>query len=269
MQTTLLRSGSGGNATLFASTRARVLVDAGLSPRALGRELAALFADEERPALSAIVITHAHRDHVGHAGRIAKMWGVPVYLSEATARHVRLEGGVETRTFHPRSAFEIGDLIVTPLPLPHDAAQVSLVFDDGDHRVGLATDLGEVPPALCDHFAGCETLLLESNHDPDLLAQGPYPAFLKDRIASARGHLSNVQTHALLRALPACVRTIALLHLSETNNTPALARTLAEDALAGRDVALHVAEPQLPLTLPRRPSARPHLSPPRQLSLFG
>lgn len=252
MHVTVTRSGSAGNATLFASGNTRVLVDAGISPKALRQRLQALDATDEVGWLSAIVVTHAHRDHVGHAGRIAKQRGIPVYLSEATNRHVRLEGGVETRIFHPKGPFVIGAFEIAPLPLPHDAAQVALTFDDGARRVGLATDLGQVPGALPGHFARCDAILLESNHDEEMLRSGPYPDFLKRRIASARGHLSNVQTAELLRALPSAVRTVVLMHLSEKNNRPDLARACAEDALRGRDVALFVASQDDQLLVPRR-----------------
>lgn len=271
MQVTVLRSGSSGNATLFSSRRTRVLVDAGIPPTALARELAAADLVEACP-LTAIIVTHAHRDHVGHASRIAQKRGIPVYLSEATARHVRMETGVETRIFHPREPFVIGDLSVAPLPLPHDAAQVALRFDDGGRRVAIATDLGQVPGALLGHLAGCDAVLLESNHDEDLLRLGPYPEFLKRRISSARGHLSNAQTGELLRVLPETVRTVVLLHLSETNNRPDLAVASAEDALRGKDVALHVARQNGALAVPQRAA---HVATPRvprgplQLSLFG
>lgn len=278
MQVTVLRSGSAGNATLVATRQTRILVDAGLSPKALVLKLRALDAIEpsskDEGRLSAIVVTHAHRDHVGHASRIAQKRGIPVYLSEATARHVRLEAGVETRIFHPKEPFAVGDLLVAPLPLPHDAAQVALTFDDGRRRVGLATDLGQVPGALLGHFDRCDAVLLESNHDEALLRDGPYPDFLKRRIASARGHLSNVQTHELLRALPSHVRTVVLLHLSETNNRPEIARATAEDALAGRDVQLFVASQDESLIVPERAPLRPPtLAPgprarPVQLALF-
>jgi phosphoribosyl 1,2-cyclic phosphodiesterase len=282
---TVLRSGSKGNATLFTSGSTRILVDAGISPRALTKRLKELDG-KEGGTLTAVVVTHAHRDHVGHASRIAQLRGIPVWLSEATARHVSMETGVETRVFHPRTPFVIGGLTLAPLPLPHDAAQVAFRIDNGHRSAALATDLGEVPKALLPHFEGCGVVLLESNHDTDMLARGPYPPFLKDRIASARGHLSNVQTAEVLAQLPASVRAVVLLHLSETNNEPSLAEATAKDALAARQRAsalsfsteLHLAEQDalLRLDVPARPlapapaqlvarAARPV---PRQLSLF-
>jgi phosphoribosyl 1,2-cyclic phosphodiesterase len=248
MQVTVLRSGSKGNATLFSSRGTRVLVDAGVGPRTLMRKLRELDPHDEKGALDAIVITHAHADHVGQASALAKARGIPVYLSEATARHVRLDGRVQIRHYQPREPFRIGALALSPLPLPHDAAQVSFTVDDGARKVALATDLGEPPPGLLDHFRGCDAVLIESNHDVDLLESGPYPDYLKRRILSAKGHLSNAQTHALLRALPRSVRHVVLLHLSATNNRPDLARECARDALSGRDVALSVADQESSLS---------------------
>lgn len=280
LRVTVLRSGSKGNAALFTSGETRILVDAGISPRALTKRLRELDG-EEGGALSAVVVTHAHRDHVGHASRIAKLRGIPVWLSEATARHVSMEAGVDTRVFHPRTPFVIEGLTLSPLPLPHDAAQVALRVDDGERSCALATDLGEAPKALVPHFEGCGVVLLESNHDADMLSRGPYPPFLKDRIGSARGHLSNVQAAEVLAQLPASVRAVVLMHLSETNNLPGIAEATARAALDARDrrlcapgaTRLHVAEQEemLSIEVPKRasPPRSTELRPaPRQLSLF-
>jgi phosphoribosyl 1,2-cyclic phosphodiesterase len=243
----ILASGSAGNATLFESRRTRILVDAGIGPRNLARKLRETGAGG---LPTGIVITHAHGDHVGECARLADKFDIPVYASESTARTARLGDRSRVRVFGARAAFQIGAFVVTPCPLPHDAAQVSLVFDDGSARAGLATDLGEVPPSLPDHLADCDVLLIESNHDAEMLATGPYPAFLKKRIASARGHLSNHQTHGLLRRLGPRTRTVVLMHLSETNNTPAIALEVASDALSRRPVRLLAARQDEALSIP-------------------
>jgi phosphoribosyl 1,2-cyclic phosphodiesterase len=230
----ILASGSRGNATLFSAGGTSVLVDAGVGPRTLARKLGEIGADLPE----AIVITHAHQDHVGHCLKLSKRFKIPIYASEATARCEALHGREQVRVYDAREPFTIGALTVAPTPLPHDAAQVALTFTHGEHKAGLATDLGEVPPGLLAHLAGCQVLLLESNHDAELLEKGPYPAFLKRRIASAKGHLSNAQTHALLRGLPRETSTVVLMHLSETNNLPELALSSALDALSGRRVHL-------------------------------
>jgi phosphoribosyl 1,2-cyclic phosphodiesterase len=171
-----------------------------------------------------------------------------------------LSESIEHRIFGPRDPFAVGAFAIEPLPIPHDAAQVSLRLDDGEATCALATDLGEVTPQLAEHVADVDVLLLESNHDEDMLARGPYPPFLKRRIAGASGHLSNAQSHELLRRVGPRTATVALMHLSRTNNLAELARELAADALAqaGSGARLHVAPPRGPLVLEAspRPQAR-------------
>lgn len=236
MRVTVLSSGSDGNATLFEACGTRVLVDAGIAPRTLDTKLRELGGTTH---LDGIVVTHAHQDHVGNARRLGKR-GIPVYMSEATARHVDLGNHVQVKTYSAREPFAVGRMVVSPTPLPHDAAQVALVVEGGGKRAAIATDLGEVPPSLVEHLAGVETLLIEANHDPAMVEAGPYPGFLKRRVLSARGHLSNAQTAELLRKIPRSVRTVILVHLSRTNNRETLAREIAADALP-RGVALLVA----------------------------
>lgn len=243
-------SGSSGNATVFSAKGTRVMVDAGVAPRTLARKMREASMEG---ALDAIVVTHAHGDHVGHSLSYAKRLGVPVYMSEATARATRNHDALR---FNARQGFAIGALELTPTPLPHDAAQVALVVSDGTHRAAIATDLGEVPPALPELLSDCDVLLLESNHDPDMLWRGPYPEHLKRRIASARGHISNEQCGELLRALPDRAHTVVLLHLSRTNNRPEAALSIAREALAGRHTHLHAARQDESLVI-HAGSARP------------
>lgn len=259
MRITVLASGSAGNATLVESAGTRLLVDAGIGVRTLARRL------RETGTLDlpqAIVVTHAHGDHVSHCARLARRLRAPVFATQAAERGADLGAGV-TR-MPSRGAFRVGGIVVHTCPVPHDAAQVALVFDDGRHRAALATDLGEVTGALFDHVADCDALLLESNHDAALLERGPYPETLKRRIASARGHLSNAQACALLRRLGPSLRQVVLMHLSETNNRPELARAAARDALVRRDVKLVVAHQKHPLVLELGGPARG-----RQLTLPG
>jgi phosphoribosyl 1,2-cyclic phosphodiesterase len=276
VRVTVLASGSGGNATLFEAGGTRILVDAGIGLRELLARL-----PPERPGggvppspLDAIVLTHEHQDHFGQCLRLAKKIHVPIYASEATARIDPLHGREKVKVFGMREPFAVGSLTVSPLPLPHDAAQVALVVEGGGRRAAIVTDLGEVPPGLVGHLRGCHVVLLESNHDPEMLRTGHYPAFLKRRIASAKGHLSNQQTHALLRELPVETHTVVLMHLSKTNNRPDLAREVASDALAGR-AWLHVAAPRETLVVnawadppPTAGSARGARAG-EQLGLFG
>jgi phosphoribosyl 1,2-cyclic phosphodiesterase len=232
MRVLTLASGSRGNATIVESRSTRILVDAGLSLRAMKKRL----AEDQR--LDAVVVTHAHSDHVGHSRRIAAAYGVPLYMSESTARHTRYD---EATIFSPREPFAIGALTITPLPLPHDAAQVALTFEDGVHKAALCTDLGEVPPALPELLSGADLLLLEANHDLQMLRDGPYPRDVKRRIASAGGHLSNAQTAALLKDIGPSLGRVVLMHLSEVNNRRELAVAAARAALPAR-VPIDVAE---------------------------
>lgn len=240
MQITIIASGSGGNATLFSSGGTRILVDAGVGPRILKEAIEGLDnrGDPGAWAPHAIVITHAHADHYGCAASYSKRLRIPVHVTESTARAgVALGDKERVRLYSAREPFAIGALTISPRPLPHDAAQVALVVSDGARRAAVVTDLGEVPPGLVEHLAGCDVLLIESNHDERMLAEGPYPGHLKRRIRSSRGHLSNTQTHGLLtavrRAGPPGPHTVVLMHLSEPNNIPALALEVACDALGG------------------------------------
>jgi len=263
MKILVVASGSEGNATVFESRGTRVLVDAGIGPFALRRIL-----DESglSGGLDAVVITHAHQDHFGHALRYARKARVPVWITEGTARQLDLYGRRPERVsmYGARDAFAIGALTITPTPLPHDAPQVALVVSDGVRKAAIATDLGEVPPRLAEHIAGCDVLLIESNHEPEMLACGPYPESLKRRVASARGHLSNVQTHELLCRLASRTHTVVLMHLSRTNNRPDIALETARDALSGRRVRLLAAptrdvlvvDADLPSFCPRLPGRR-------------
>jgi phosphoribosyl 1,2-cyclic phosphodiesterase len=232
----------------------RFLVDAGLSPAVLRERAAPLGIALDR--LDGVVLTHAHSDHASFADACAFAFGAPLFLTESTQRGLRLKRSPPTRVFGPRSAFTIGAIDVRPCPVPHDAPQVALVFEEDGRRAALVTDLGSVPPPLVAHLAGCGAVLVESNYDPELLRIGPYPPSIQARVAGARGHLSNRQCAELLARLDRGVREIVLVHVSENNNSPMLARATAEAALAGRtQTRLRVAAPADPLRIevPRAP----------------
>lgn len=237
MRVTILASGSAGNASLYETATDSVLIDCGLSLSALHRQLER--AKITRPP-TAIVITHAHADHYRYAQEVSAHYNLTVWLSEATHRSLSLRLA-HKRVFGARTPFSVGSLTVTPLPLPHDAPQVALKLSHPTGTAAIATDLGEPTSDLHSFFHGCDAVLLESNHDLDLLRRGPYSASLKRRILSSRGHLSNLQTHALLRRLDRSVRTVVLMHLSEKNNRPDLARDTAADALSDHPAQLLVA----------------------------
>ena len=242
LRVTILGSGSQGNATLF-ETRCgtRVLVDAGLSLRKI-RTRYRTARGSELESVDALVLTHAHGDHVAHAARVARGLGATVHLSRTTARQVDLRGA-PSELLEPRGTVRIGALRVRCHPVPHDDPQVALVLeDDGGDQVGLVTDLGRVPRSLDKHLRGCRTLLLESNHEPELLATADYPRFLRDRIASPHGHLSNAEAATLLRRLAKHrLERVMLMHLSRKANSPRRALARAEAALDGSNVEIRIA----------------------------
>jgi len=249
VRVTILASGSGGNATLVSAGGSRILVDAGVSKGVIeSRMRSALGASV---GVHGLVLTHPHGDHVGKAKEVARHFDCPIWMTEATSRRLRL-GRLPTRVFGFNTPFDIGNIRVEPMPVPHDAPNVALVFDHRGTRAGLVTDLGHVPRKLAAHLARCQLVLLEANHDPAMLADGPYPDFLKKRVASRVGHLSNQQAAHLAARLGRETREIVLMHLSEKNNAPMLALAQVRAALAGRRVSVRCAhqDQSLDLSIP-------------------
>ncbi len=248
MRVTILGSGSDGNALLLESRTTSVLVDAGLSHRKLVQRFTAL-GREAPNNVAAVIVTHSHSDHAAHASTYATRLGCPVRASEATMPSIRLRPAVQAEPFTVGRPFVIGDITIHSRSLPHDAPQVALVFETKVTSVGLVTDLGHVPKGLERFLGECETLLLESNHDPDMLATGPYPEALKRRVGGSLGHLSNGDASDLLAGLAYAPRRVVLMHLSETNNSAQLARSSAEAALGHQGTELLLAQQQQPLEL--------------------
>jgi len=254
VRVTILGSGSEGNALLLESRTSAVLVDAGLSHRRLVQRFAAI-GRETPKNIAAVIVTHSHSDHAAHASTYATRLGCPVRASEATMSSIRLRPAAQAETFTVGRRFVIGDITIHSQAIPHDVPQVALRFETKATSLGLVTDLGHVPKGLGRFLDECETLLLESNHDPDMLAEGPYPEMLKRRVGGSQGHLSNGQAGDLLAGLPYAPERVVLMHLSETNNSPQLARCSAEAALGHQGVELLLAHQQQPLELgpPREP----------------
>ena len=222
-----LASGSSGNATLIEASdglhRTRVLVDCGLGLRQLMARLAVEGID---PAdLDGIFITHEHGDHIGCAPMLVARYGVPLWTSAGTAQYAAF-AGLESALNLVRDGqvFAIGGIQFHPFTVPHDAREpLQLRCTDGDRVLGLMTDIGHVTGHALAALAGCHALVLESNHDVELLAQSRYPDFLKRRVGGQHGHLSNVQAAAALGALRHDrLNTVVAAHLSERNNRPDL-----------------------------------------------
>ncbi len=240
---TVLASGSGGNSTVIATARTRVLVDCGLSCRETCRRLALQGIAPE--SLSAILITHEHADHVAGLYVLAKKFQLPVFMTEAThgawQRQFRNSAGNRVHAerleiFSPGRAFTTGDIEVMPFTIPHDAADpVGFRFVAEGVRLAIATDLGFIPPNVRDQLRSCDGLILESNHDLEMLRTGPYPWAVKQRVMSRVGHLSNdALAEFLTTDYDGGAAFLILAHLSEQNNHPDLARVAAERALGTR-----------------------------------
>jgi phosphoribosyl 1,2-cyclic phosphodiesterase len=226
----LIGSGSAGNALLVEAGRTTRLVDCGYTLKAFEARAERLGFDPR--TLTAVLVTHEHDDHVGGVLPLSRRYDIPVYWSCGTglAAAARHSEAADAREFSPHAPFCIGDIHVTPVPVPHDAREpTQFVFADGTARFGLLTDLGSITPHVVGAYADCDALCLEFNHDPALLDASAYPPSLRRRIASPWGHLSNAQAERLLARLrgPRLERVVAA-HLSEKTNRPELVAACLE-----------------------------------------
>ena len=257
-----LYSGSGGNATYISDGESAILIDAGKSARALTRALQEIGALSEgkttagRPPVDAIFITHEHTDHVSALKVFLKKYRVPVHVTEQSAPYLyALAGDTPMRDLivpHPPLFTEqVGGMTVRSFPTSHDSLmsvgyRITLQDSSGICReFGYATDLGKVTPYVEEGLLGCEAVVLESNHDPDMLLDGPYPYSLKLRIRSPRGHLSNEAAAKLaVRLAEGGTSRFLLAHLSKENNLPLLAVQAFDCVLKDASVTLAVADPE-------------------------
>lgn len=231
-----------------------MLVDAGLSVRDTFARLATIGEDAER--IDAIVITHEHTDHVGGLPRLARKYHarkrtVPVYVTERTSRQIDWgETKVHVEHFQAGASFTVGDIEIDSFTIPHDAVDpVGFCLRAQGVKFGIATDLGYITDSIRHHLRGCDLLLLESNHDLDMLKVGPYPWSVKQRVMSRVGHLSNMSAcDFIARDFDRRAATLILGHLSEHNNHPEIVRLMAEGALAARGVRtrLEIAQQSIP-----------------------
>lgn len=221
----VLSSGSKGNSILVCSARTQILVDAGLSAKEL---VARLHRSVHQPfRLDALVVSHEHQDHVRGLGVLSRRFDLPVYLSQGTLDNLPPQLGqfASVQIFRPGAAFTIGDLHLQPFAISHDAGDpAGFIIQNGASRLAVCTDLGTVTHLVKTKLQGCHGLVIEANHDLDMLLNGPYPWHLKQRIKGRHGHLSNVETCTLLQEVyhPE-LRAVVFAHLSETNNHPEVA----------------------------------------------
>jgi phosphoribosyl 1,2-cyclic phosphodiesterase len=243
-----LGSGSTGNATLVeggaGSRPTRVLVDCGFPLRELESRL--LRAGVAIDALDAVFVTHEHGDHVGCALSLARRHGVALWMSRGTHRAIGEPEAPGLRFARDGEAIDIGDLRLLPYTVPHDASEpLQVTVTDGAVRLGLLTDAGSSTPHLLRQLASCQALMLECNHDRDMLAASSYPASLKARIAGRHGHLANdTAADILAECLHRGLRHVVAAHLSERNNTPAIAAGLLAGVLGTSIHDIVVAHPR-------------------------
>lgn len=229
-----LGSGSQGNCLVFEAGATRVLMDCGFRVRDAEARLARLGL---APAgVGGIVVTHEHSDHAGGVFALAKRHRIPVWISRGTLAALQdgdaaIADGATLTLIDGHSAFAVGDVLVQPYTVPHDAREpVQFVFSDGARRLGVLTDTGCSTPHIVATLSGCDALVLETNHDLGLLMGGEYPSWLKARVSGRFGHLDNLASAALLAELDRTrLRHLIAAHLSLKNNRPELAR----DALVG------------------------------------
>ncbi|WP_373498845.1 MBL fold metallo-hydrolase [Desulfococcus sp.] len=238
-----LASGSRGNAIYISDGRTGLLVDAGLSGVEIERRLAARGLCPK--SIDAILVSHEHTDHIQGVGVMARKYSLPVYMTPKTEQAVgsKLGGVREIRHFEPGTRFSVDRLTVHPFALSHDAADpAGFTVSRNGTKIGLATDLGMATALVKTHLRACSLLILEANHDPDLLMNGPYPWHLKQRVKGRTGHLSNGQSRELLQeVIHEGMRHVILGHLSQQNNTPKHALQEVGQALNGYKTRISVA----------------------------
>ena len=247
----LLYSGSDGNAALLCAEGHAVLIDAGRNAKCLCAALRE--AGTEPDGIDAIFLTHEHRDHTAALDVFVKHHPVPVHITERSAEKMLPRAGEALRkqlVIHsPLYRIEVGPFLFSSFPTSHDSAQsvgFRICVRDGEkeHLIGYATDLGTVTPAVEAGLCGCEAVVLECNHDEEMLMEGPYPYDLKRRIASSKGHLSNRDCADFATRLATNgMKRLLLAHLSEINNLPDLALGEVSAALAGTGVQIAAAAP--------------------------
>ena len=231
MQFASLGSGSRGNCTLIEADGSTILVDCGFSMRETERRLQRL--SREIKQVTAILVTHEHGDHVRGVASLAKKYGIPIWSSRGTAKAAKLEELKEWNCIDIHQEFEIDSIHIQPVPVPHDAKEpCQFVFSDGDWRVGVLTDTGSITPYIEEQYSACDAFILEANHDEEMLANGSYPTSLKHRVGGDYGHLNNRQARDLLSTIDISkLQYLVASHISDKNNTVALARDKMSEAL--------------------------------------
>lgn len=233
-----LASGSKGNSIFIDGPDGSLLVDAGLSAREIMRRLAYIGASPDR--IKGILVTHDHSDHLRGVRVLAKRLGVTVYGTSDTLKAAHLSDSINTNSVKSGDGFDVAGFTIRPFSLPHDAQDpVGYKLEKDGVKIGIATDLGYATALVRRRLTGCDMLILESNYDEGMLLEGPYPWFLKQRIRSRKGHLSNeVSSQTLSELLHPGLQRVVLAHLSEVNNCPDAALGEAAGAVGVRENGL-------------------------------
>ncbi len=230
-----IASGSSGNCIYVASAHTRLLIDAGLS----GKRIEAGLGELELTGydIDGILVTHEHNDHVDGVGIMSRRYDIPIYATEGTWEHMPDKVGnikhSNKNTLYSGESLIINDLVIKPFDIPHDAAQpVGYTISDGKSKITIATDIGHITEEVRENIRDSSVLLIESNHDVEMVKTGPYPYQLKQRVLSDLGHLSNVSCGTILKEIyTSKLKNVFLGHLSNENNTPLLAFNTVKDSL--------------------------------------
>lgn len=239
MQVVVLASGSKGNAVYVEMDGTKLLIDAGISATRIKKRLAEEQVDVS--TLDGILVTHEHRDHIAGLATLSKWYRLPIFTRRGTIEHMSCRQAIPDDCFHPiDGAFRLGDLTIDPFRIPHDAADPVGYRVMGSQNCTLATDLGFVTSSVQAAIDGADVLVLEANHDPEVLKHGDYPWALKRRILSNRGHLANADAAWALVRMKKRPEHVFLAHLSEKNNTPELASETVASILKQQGVFLEL-----------------------------
>jgi phosphoribosyl 1,2-cyclic phosphodiesterase len=211
-------SGSRGNGTLVQDEQTSLLIDLGFTIRETEKRLARMGVDPGQ--ISAILVTHEHSDHLNGVGPFSRKYKVPVYMTPGTYVPDRMGVLPDLQLINCHQPFRIDDLEIIPVPVPHDAREpCQYLVSNHSHKLGILTDLGHITAHVLEQYSLCHGLLIESNHDPEMLAQGSYPYPLKVRVGGDHGHLSNQQAANLLEQIDlSLLEHLVIAHVSEKNN---------------------------------------------------
>jgi phosphoribosyl 1,2-cyclic phosphodiesterase len=231
LQFSVLGSGSKGNAYLIKEKDTLILIDAGFSLRELLKRLKKISI--EINCIKAILITHEHWDHIKGLKNFLKVNPIPVFCSSGTLNSLKFEIKTDVNIIRGGDDFQIGEINISPFSIPHDASEpLGFTFSKGEKKIGFASDLGKVTLLVLEKLKNSNLIAIETNHDEELLKNGPYPMNLKERIRSTFGHLSNKDAiEAVSKLISPSLKYVLPIHLSETNNDPNLVKYYMEEIL--------------------------------------